>query len=120
MPTYEYECRSCEHRFELFQSIMDDAITDCPECGKTVRRLIGAGAGIIFKGSGFYVTDSRSSSSNGKKNAKTDRSDAGSSSSDSSASDGKGKSEAKSGDSNGSSATGSGDSKTKSGTNTSS
>ncbi|MDD5678304.1 MAG: zinc ribbon domain-containing protein [Kiritimatiellae bacterium] len=61
MPTYEYECRDCHHKFELFQSITAKPITLCPECKKNkVRRLIGRGAGIIFKGSGFYQTDYRS------------------------------------------------------------
>lgn len=63
MPTYEYVCRKCDHRFERFQSIMAKPIRKCPNCGKTsVQRLIGAGAGIIFKGSGFYQTDYRSDS----------------------------------------------------------
>ena len=60
MPTYEYECRSCKHRFEEFQSINDDPIRNCPKCGKSVRQLFGGGMGIIFKGSGFYQTDYRS------------------------------------------------------------
>ncbi len=63
MPTYEYVCRKCEHRFERFQSIMAKPIRKCPSCGKTgVQRLVSAGAGIIFKGSGFYQTDYRSES----------------------------------------------------------
>ena len=63
MPTYEYVCRKCEHRFEKFQSMTAKPIRKCPSCGKTsVQRLIGAGAGIIFKGSGFYETDYRSDS----------------------------------------------------------
>ncbi|MEW6536316.1 MAG: FmdB family zinc ribbon protein [Candidatus Auribacterota bacterium] len=57
MPTYEYKCNSCDHTFELFQSMTADPVTKCPECSGTVKRLIGAGAGIIFKGSGFYCTD---------------------------------------------------------------
>ena len=57
MPTYEYECKSCGHHFEAFQSMKDDALKVCPECGKDIRRLINGGSGIIFKGSGFYVTD---------------------------------------------------------------
>jgi len=57
MPTYEYECKSCSHSFEVFQSMNDPPLKDCPECGKEVRRLIFGGAGVIFKGSGFYVTD---------------------------------------------------------------
>lgn len=59
MPTYEYECTSCKHVFEKFQSITTDPIKRCPVCGKKVRRLISAGAGLIFKGSGFYITDYR-------------------------------------------------------------
>ena len=61
MPTYEYECRDCHHQFELFQNITAKPITLCPKCKKNkLRRLIGRGAGIIFKGSGFYQTDYRS------------------------------------------------------------
>lgn len=59
MPTYEYVCESCAHEFERFQSISAEPVKVCPECGGPTRRLIGAGAGFIFKGSGFYVTDSR-------------------------------------------------------------
>lgn len=62
MPTYEYECRACGHSFEKTQSMSDDPVKDCPECGKDVRRLIFGGAGIIFKGSGFYVNDSKGKS----------------------------------------------------------
>ena len=61
MPTYEYICDNCKHKFERFQSIKSRPIRKCPECGKLkVQRLIGAGAGVIFKGSGFYQTDYRS------------------------------------------------------------
>ncbi len=61
MPTYEYECSACGHRFEKFQSITARPLKKCPECEeKTLQRLIGTGAGIIFKGSGFYQTDYRS------------------------------------------------------------
>jgi len=61
MPTYEYVCQKCEHQFELFQSIKARPIRKCPQCGKlSVKRLIGTGSGIIFKGSGFYETDYRS------------------------------------------------------------
>ena len=59
MPTYEYECDACGHRFEKFQPITAKPLKTCPECGKRVRRLIGGGAGILFKGSGFYQTDYR-------------------------------------------------------------
>ena len=63
MPTYDYECSACGHTFEKFQFITAPAVRKCPECGKLkVRRLIGTGAGIIFKGSGFYQTDYRSES----------------------------------------------------------
>ena len=61
MPTYEYLCNHCNHTFEKFQSITASPVRKCPECGKMkVRRLIGCGGGIIFKGSGFYETDYRS------------------------------------------------------------
>ena len=63
MPTYDYLCNSCDHRFELFQSIKASPKRKCPRCGRlTLRRLIGPGAAIIFKGSGFYQTDYRSGS----------------------------------------------------------
>jgi putative FmdB family regulatory protein len=59
MPTYEYECQKCGHRFELFQSIKDKPKTTCPNCPGRVKRLLGTGAGLIFRGSGFYITDYR-------------------------------------------------------------
>ena len=62
MPTYDYQCNKCEYRFEQFQSITEKPISKCPKCGGKPRRLIGTGAGIIFKGSGFYQTDYRSES----------------------------------------------------------
>src|SRR5208283_2189442 len=63
MPTYDYVCDACEHQFELYQSIKDEPKKVCPECGKKkLRRLIGPGAAIVFKGSGFYTTDYRSES----------------------------------------------------------
>jgi putative FmdB family regulatory protein len=63
MPTYEYECNACGHAFERFQSITAAPVKRCPECGKAkVKRLMGTGAGLIFKGSGFYITDYRSES----------------------------------------------------------
>jgi putative FmdB family regulatory protein len=63
MPTYDYECDACGHAFELFQSINDSVKKKCPECGKPkLRRLIGTGAAVVFKGSGFYQTDYRSES----------------------------------------------------------
>ena len=61
MPTYEYECRACGESVEYFQSISAPPKTECPACGKAeLARLIGAGAGFLFKGSGFYITDYRS------------------------------------------------------------
>jgi putative FmdB family regulatory protein len=58
MPTYDYQCPDCGHAFEVFQSIKAKPVKVCPNCGKRkVKRLIGAGAGLIFKGSGFYLTD---------------------------------------------------------------
>ena len=62
MPTYEYDCLKCGHVFEEFQGITDAPLTRCPKCRGKVRRRIGTGAGIIFKGSGFYATDYRSDS----------------------------------------------------------
>lgn len=60
MPTYEYNCRSCEKNFEFFQKMTDNPLTTCPDCKKdTLRRLIGTGAGLIFRGNGFYSTDYR-------------------------------------------------------------
>lgn len=59
MPTYEYECKSCGHTFEKFQNMSDKPLSKCPKCDKDLRRLIGNGSGIIFKGPGFYATDYR-------------------------------------------------------------
>ena len=94
MPTYEYECKKCGHQFETVQSIKDDRLKKCPksECpdgsGKgKVERLIGAGGGLLFKGSGFYITDYRSD--NYKKSAKADKPGGGDKSSDGKSSDDK-------------------------------
>ena len=80
MPTYAYKCTGCRHRFEVFQRITEDPLESCPKCGKLIKRLILGGTGIIFKGSGFYVNDSRKSadstsgdsSSSAKNESKTD------------------------------------------------
>lgn len=65
MPTYDYQCAACGHRFEEFQSMSAAPLRKCPQCKKSkLERLIGAGAGVIFKGSGFYQTDYRSSGYN--------------------------------------------------------
>src|SRR6516225_444313 len=85
MPTYDYVCDACDHEFELFQSITDSVKRKCPACRKPkLRRLIGTGAAIMFKGSGFYKTDYRSESY--KKQAAADTSSA---SGDGKATDGK-------------------------------
>ena len=67
MPTYEYECKSCGHRFEYSQSMSAAALTECPKCKCALRRIIGHGAGIIFKGKGFYATDYRKPDNKEKK-----------------------------------------------------
>lgn len=75
MPTYEYECTKCDHQFERFQSMSDEPLKRCPKCRCKVKRLIGTGSGIIFKGSGFYQTDYRTQSYNqGKKKDESARS----------------------------------------------
>jgi len=98
MPTYEYECAKCKKTFEAFQSMKDEAYTTCPKdkCrmktwGKgKVKRLLGAGAGLIFKGSGFYITDYRSE---GYKSAAKSDSSKGESAAKTESSPGKGKTE---------------------------
>jgi len=60
MPTYDYKCKECEHKFERFQMMTAKAIKFCPKCRGKVERLIGSGAGIVFKGTGFYETDYKS------------------------------------------------------------
>jgi len=58
MPTYEYACQKCGHEFEQFQSMRDEPLKKCPKCKKqSLKRLVGSGAGLIFKGTGFYITD---------------------------------------------------------------
>jgi putative FmdB family regulatory protein len=71
MPTYEYECPKCHHAFELVQSMRDEPIKRCPQCKKLgVKRLVGGGAGLIFKGTGFYITDYRNKDSAAKEKRK--------------------------------------------------
>lgn len=68
MPTYEYKCLDCGHIFEMFQKMTDEPAKECPECKGKVKRLLGAGAGTIFKGSGFYQTDYKNADSRNKSN----------------------------------------------------
>ena len=62
MPTYEYRCTACSHEFEKFQRMSDVPGAECPECGEGAERRLSGGAGLLFKGSGFYITDYRSDS----------------------------------------------------------
>lgn len=62
MPTYSYACKNCAHQFDIVQAFSDNALTDCPECGGTLRKVFNS-VGVVFKGSGFYRTDNRGSSS---------------------------------------------------------
>jgi len=76
MPTYEYRCRKCEHEFEVFQAMTAGVLKKCPQCGKlSLKRLIGPGAAVLFKGSGFYTTDYRSKSYQKQAKAETDKQD---------------------------------------------
>ena len=96
MPTYEYRCTKCGHKFEKFQSITAPPLKQCPACKKnTAQRLIGTGAGLIFKGSGFYITDYRSEGYKEKAKAESGASDtkAGDSAKDSGGKDGAAKSD---------------------------
>ena len=73
MPTYEYACPKCGHQFEQFQSMSAPRLTKCPKCGKPgLKRLVGGGAGLIFKGTGFYITDYKKSSGGGEGGAKVE------------------------------------------------
>lgn len=74
MPTYEYKCEKCGYRFEQFQKMTDHPLEKCPKCTGKVKRLISTGAGLIFKGKGFYHTDYKTSAASEKnKPSKTDR-----------------------------------------------
>ncbi|ACU98239.1 FmdB family zinc ribbon protein [Saccharomonospora viridis] len=86
MPTYQYACKECDHQFEVVQSFSDASLTDCPECQGPLRKLYGS-VGVIFKGSGFYRTDSRSDSGSGSSSAKSSNGSSSGSSSDSAKSD---------------------------------
>ena len=88
MPTYEYKCLDCGIQFDRFQGITEDPIQECPECSGQTKRLIGAGAGLIFKGSGFYITDYRSEGY--KESAKKDKESSSSGDGDSKSGDSKG------------------------------
>ena len=88
MPTYEYACKSCGHRFDMRQSFNDDPISDCPECGANVRRVLYP-AGVIFKGSGWYATDSRKGSASHSSSSSAESESSSSSSSESKPSDSK-------------------------------
>ncbi len=84
MPTYDYVCDACEHAFEHYQGINDDKLTKCPKCRKNkLRRLLGTGSAVVFKGSGFYQTDYRSESYKKAQAAEKPASSEGSSSGDS-------------------------------------
>jgi len=74
MPTYGYECKSCKHTFDVFQSFKDEPLKTCPKCGKAIRRLINGGTGVIFKGNGFYVTDNNKKTGISDKNGKSEHS----------------------------------------------
>tara|TARA_B100001750_G_scaffold220357_1_gene208017 strand:+ start:82 stop:432 length:351 start_codon:yes stop_codon:yes gene_type:complete len=90
MPTYQYRCNECNHEFSEFQSITADPLSTCPECSGTLQRLISGGAGFLFKGDGFYITDYRSE--NYKKAEKADK-ESSSSKTDGSKSEGGGSSD---------------------------
>ena len=70
MPTYDYKCENCDHMFEYFQAMSDLLLKKCPECSGKIRRLVSGGSGLIFKGSGFYLTDYAKKNSNDKKTEK--------------------------------------------------
>ncbi|NGP05063.1 FmdB family transcriptional regulator [Rhodococcus sp. 14C212] len=83
MPTYSYACTSCDNRFDIVQSFTDDALTECNECSGKLRKLFNS-VGIVFKGSGFYRTDSRGGGSTASEPAKSDSSSGSASSTSSS------------------------------------
>jgi len=87
MPTYDYVCKACGHRFDTFQHMSDAALTLCPKCNtESLQRLIGAGAGLVFKGSGFYLTDYKKTNGSPAVRSSSSDSSTSASSSDSSSS----------------------------------
>jgi len=70
MPTYDYKCTICNHTFEVFQPMTAEPLIECPECKGSLKRIIGTGAGAIFKGSGFYQTDYKNTKSSNNKESK--------------------------------------------------
>ncbi|WP_304107070.1 FmdB family zinc ribbon protein [Mycolicibacterium bacteremicum] len=86
MPTYSYACTECDNRFDVVQAFSDDSLTACPKCNGRLRKLFGK-VGVVFKGSGFYRTDSRDSSSSSSSSKSSDSSSSSTSSSSSSSSD---------------------------------
>lgn len=73
MPTYDYECLNCGESFEIFQKMNDSHLKECPKCKGKIKRLIGSGSGLIFKGSGFYVTDYKKKNAADSGNKQTDK-----------------------------------------------
>jgi putative FmdB family regulatory protein len=73
MPTYDYKCESCKDIFEFFQNMSDKPLIKCPKCNNNVRRLVSGGSGLIFKGSGFYLTDYAKKKPNEKETKKSDK-----------------------------------------------
>ena len=97
MPTYDYECDACQHKFEIFKNMSDELLTKCPKCKKKkLRRLFGAGAAVMFKGSGFYQTDYRSDSYKKSAAAEKTASEPAASSSDTKSSEAKSESKSES------------------------
>lgn len=77
MPTYEYACQKCGHHFEHFQSMRDEPLKKCPQCKKAaLKRLVGGGAGLIFKGTGFYITDYKNKGAGKKEGGESKAADA--------------------------------------------
>ena len=73
MPTYDYVCTDCSHEFEEFQKMSDPLLEECPECDGKLQRKIGGGAGLLFKGNGFYITDYKNKQPEGETKSKKDK-----------------------------------------------